>query len=178
MNRPTSVTVVAVLNIIIGSLQVLCGPLALASLFLMSRMMEGFGGGGPEAEAMVEMMQSPALRIVTISTVSVNILIGIGLLINGISLLAMSAKARVSAMVLAVLLGLWQVIGQIANWLITYPMLRQLDTVRTNSQMMTSVFSGVFWTVIYLAYVVAVVVIMTRPAVKDSFTKRPVEFGH
>src|SRR5262245_45794346 len=102
--RPTSVTVMAILNIIFGSLFTLMCMCEGASLVMNAAGMNpGQGGNDPNVRMMEQLMSElPGYMVVRVATFLLNFSLSVLLLVSGIGLLNMKSWARVASIIYGV----------------------------------------------------------------------------
>jgi GYF domain 2 len=148
--RPASVTVFGILNIVFGSLGLLCMPLGLAMIFVSPHPIY------TAAWAKVWMLFSAAVGFVCT----------ILLIVVGIGLLYLKAWARMWAFGYGCFAIVWGIIGAGFNiWL----MASRADGY--SQQTVPSVIGGVCGGILTLVYPILLVIFMQRPNVKSACTR-------
>ena len=148
--RPTAVTVFGILNIVFGTLGLMCMPLAFVGMFAMPHV------GNPAALPKVWLLFSSA--------------IGLGctvlLIAAGIGLLYLKAWGRRCSLFYGWFAIVWGIIGAGLNiWFTTLKAEGNMEMV------LPSVIGGVCGGLIGLIYPILLVIFMQRPNVKEACTR-------
>ncbi len=158
MQRPTSVTVFGVLNIIFGSLGILCTPLSMVTLF---------SPGASQNPVLKIMQDNPVFRIWMITAAILGVIAAIVLLAAGIGLLRLRPWARTLSIgygVYAIVAGL---IGMVFN--VIYVILPLLSQPGHQAPFAAGAIGGVIGGCVGLAYPVLLIIFMTRPHIRLAF---------
>jgi hypothetical protein len=167
--RPTSVTVLAIIGIIWGALQLLCNAFGIFGLLMLDQLTAAGGGANPMADAMKD---SPGLMPILIGAVVVRLVLSLVLLAGSIGALSLKAWGR-SAMlgyawgivvvtILETIVGLTMTLPAVKKHLPADPQLQQTMM----AQQYGSVLCG---PILGLIYPVFVLVYMNKPHVKAAF---------
>ncbi len=165
MQRPTSVTVFGVLNIVLAIVGVLA---VVASLALLSATASV---GNPFLRIMQE---SPAYTVWFKLSLALGLLAGAVLLISGIGLLMMKRWARVAAIVYAIYTIVSGLLGVFMNFFLLFRPLLEEASRRPGPETAGAVggaIGGTFGGCIGLVYPVLLIIFMTRPKVVAAFTQ-------
>ena len=148
--RPTAVTVFGILNIVFGSLGLLCVPVGLIAIFAMPNAMNTAGSNT------VWMLLSGVVGLACT----------IFLIVVGIGLLYQKAWARTGSLVYGWFAIIWGIIGAGLNiWLMT-------SRVEAYSpSIIPSMIGGVFGGLIGLIYPILLIIFMRRPSVRNACTR-------
>ena len=150
--RPTAVTVISIIGIVLGILGLCCnivGIVGAGSLPMLAEMAQQSGEQSPELQ---QMLNNPALMRYTMVSAIVGLVLSVWMIVASILLLGMKPIGYTLMMANAVVLLLWAIVGTIAG----------IAIVGADA---TS-FIGV---PIQIAFPVAVLVVLTRPNIKEAF---------
>ena len=150
--RPTAVTVIGIIGIVLGLLWLCCnllGAIGAGALPMLAEMAQQSGEQSPELQ---QMLNNPALMRYTMVSVVVGLVLSVWMIVASILLLGMKPIGYTLMMANAVVLLLWAIVGTIAG----------IAIVGADA---TS-FIGV---PIQIAFPVAVLVVLTRPNIKEAF---------
>jgi pheromone shutdown protein TraB len=150
--RPTAVTVISIIGIVLGILGLCCnivGIVGAGSLPMLAEMAQQSGEQSPELQ---QMLNNPALMRYTMVSAVVGLVLSVWMIVASILLLGMKPIGYTLMMANAVVLLLWAIVGTIAG----------IAIVGADA---TS-FIGV---PIQIAFPVAVLVVLTRPNIKEAF---------
>jgi hypothetical protein len=170
--RPTSVTVIAILAIIIGSISVL-GLLCSAPQYMGVR----FGPPNPVVDAVHD---DPVLFWFMMLSMAFGTVLAIAQLWGGIGALSLKPSARTALIWYAILYMVMGVLGLILNIVVINPRMQQIvnKTVSSNPQMNNptmktvmqySQYGGYCMAIVLLIWPVIILYVMTRPHVKAAF---------
>lgn len=149
--RPASVTVFGILNIVFGSLGLICTPFSLALIFIT-----------PEQQNLTEIT-----KLWLIIGSALGFCLNILLLSLGIGLLRLKASARKWSIIYGWFVIFWVVIGTAVNILLLLT-----GQYGYTDQQMTPAVAGAFGGLIGgLAYPILLIVFMMRKPAKDSCVK-------
>jgi hypothetical protein len=173
VNRPTSVTVFAVLNIVFGTLGVICTPFALVYTFFAPQMQGFYANAGIASEMSTnafEMMQTPAYQTFMIVSTLLGTLVSALLIAAGIGLLKLRPWARWISIGYAVYAVLSLILGQVVSYfLITKPLLENIGSGPERMGMVGGLYGGMIGSVCWLIYPVVLLIFMLLPSVKAAF---------
>jgi len=160
--RPTSVTVFGILNIVFGALGLLCTPISLAAMFLLPTQ------GNPVLEAMRENRLYLAWTIVS---GSLSFVVSGILLAAGVGLLNLKPWARVTSIICAIYGIAACVLGQAMNLSVMIPYARKLSESGGPQAAagIGGMIGGVFGSCFGLIYPILLLIFLTRPTVKAAF---------
>lgn len=159
--RPTSVTVLAIIGIILGSLSVLCSPMGLLPYFVQI---------GPPNPMIDSVKNDPALFGYMIGSIAVGWVIGLLLLVGSIGALLLKDWARKGLLTYAWIQIVLGVIGFIA--MITWFNPRMTAAAGSNkAAALGGQIGGMIGAIIGLILPVLILVFMNRPHVKAAFTR-------
>ena len=150
--RPTVVTVIGIIGIVLGILGLCCntvGIVGAGSLPMLAEMAQQSGEQSPELQ---QMLNNPALMRYTMVSAIVGLVLSVWTIVASILLLGMKPIGYTLMMANAVVLLLWAIVGTIVG----------IAIVGADA---TS-FIGV---PIQIAFPVAVLVVLTRPNIKEAF---------
>ncbi len=175
--RPTAVTVMGILNIVFGSLSLLCVT-CLGLVFLFMANQSGFGNPVFEIwDAMKREM--PAYPAVTTASLILGILMAAMLILAGIGLLNMQGWARV----LSILYSIVMVLSQIG--LLIFQLAYVLPGIQRVQQNFAAAFgpgpgnsgdqtAGTVWNVlvatVFIVYAILLLIMMLLPGVSAAFS--------
>ncbi len=171
MMRPTTLTVLGILAILFGALQVLCTPLSLLSLNnpMLKEFMPDFEGG---------------YRLWIIVSATLGVLSALALLASGIGLLQVKEWARKLGVGLAVYYILFSFVGAAMQIVVMRPVMQRMmqDLAGTGAEqgammggMVGGMIGGVFGVVISLVIYGLVIYFLTRPEIVTACRTEPVE---
>jgi hypothetical protein len=189
--RPTAVTVIGILNIIFGSLGLLCYVCAGAGFLILYA---AFSQAGPQPREMQDLRQlweavqrqMPWFGAYMIGNVILSFFLAILLLISGIGLLNMKGWART----LAILYSIITIVTQIAALVLTLayvnpqilrvtqelmarnPAFRPSNDPFGGGSLMGSNIQSVIGAVIGMIYAIVLLIIMLMPSVSAAFAGR------
>ncbi|MHC4553347.1 MAG: DUF4339 domain-containing protein [Planctomycetota bacterium] len=155
--RPTSVTVLGILSIVFGSLNVLCTPFAFIGLFMPQP------DGTPFA-------MGPGMKIYTAVGAVVGLIAAGFLLASGIGLLKLKNWARQIAYGYGWFAVIWGIVGIIINAVFMLPNLSGMGEHETPA-MVGGVIGGMCGGILGLAYPVILIVFMKRPNIIEACTE-------
>jgi hypothetical protein len=150
--RPTAITVIGIIGIVLGLLGLCCNLIGLGaagSLPMLAEMAQQSGEQSPELQ---QMLNNPALMRYTMVSAIVGLVLSVWMIVASILLLGMKPIGYTLMLSNAVVLLLWAIVGTIAG----------IAIVGADA---TS-FIGV---PIQIAFPVAVLVVLTRPNIKEAF---------
>ena len=150
--RPTAITVIGIIGIVLGILGLCCnivGIVGAGSLPMLAEMAQQSGEQSPELQ---QMLNNPALMRYTMVSAVVGLVLSVWMVVASILLLGMKPIGYTLMMANAVVLLLWAIVSTIAG----------IAIVGADA---TS-FIGV---PIQIAFPVAVLVVLTRPNIKEAF---------
>lgn len=160
MERPTSITVCGVLNIVFGAIGLLCAPCMLVALL----MPQGNFGGNPVMHA----MQTNALyKGWVIGGSGIGFFAAIVLVVAGIGLLNLRNWARLLSIgygIYAILMG---ITGTVIQALVLLPLVPQARGPEA-AGLIGGVFGGLCGSVFGLAYPVVLIILMMRRVAIDA----------
>jgi hypothetical protein len=166
--RPTSVTVFGILNIIFGSLGILCTPFALMVLFVTPP-----PGQGQNPNPAIELMKDPGYRTITVVMSGLGIVASAVLLASGIGLLRLRPWGRA----LAIGYAFYALAAALVNMVVSYvyliaPMMeaaQKNNNPQSTGAAVGGTIGGLIGSVGSLIYPVLLLVFMTRPRVVRAF---------
>ena len=150
--RPTAVTVIGIIGIVLGILGLCCnivGMVGAGSLPMLAEMAQQSGEQSPELQ---QMLNNPALMRYTMVSAIVGLVLSLWMIVASILLLGMKPIGYTLMLSNAVVLLLWAIVGTIAGIAIV-------------GMEPTSLISVPF----QIAFPVAVLIVLTRPNVKEAF---------
>lgn len=163
MQRPTAVTVFGILNIVFGTLGVLCTPFSLLVFFLP----------GQEANPVVCLVRESALYLAYMVVVTcTGFLAAAALIVAGIGLLQMKRWGRVISIVYGIISIVMGLTGTLVNVLVVFKLLAERTSGPEAAGMIGGMVGGLFGGCVGLVYPIALLVFMTRPHVRDAFTQQ------
>src|SRR5262245_54997688 len=111
VQRPASVTVMGILNIVFGSLGLLCYVCVGVMFLALMGSTAGFPGGVNPIQDMMNFMerQIPGYKAIMISSLILGFLLSVLLLVSGIGLLNMQGWARVLSILYSIIMILVQI---------------------------------------------------------------------
>ena len=154
--RPTGVTVIGVIGIILGVLGLcggLCGAASVGMLPLLAEMAQQSGQQSSELEAV---MQNPAVMRFGLVSSLVSALLALWLLIASVMLLGMKPSGYTLMMAYAVVSILWNIVST------------GIGVAVMNMPFNPITVIGL---IIGLVYPVAVLIVLTRPNIKEAFQR-------
>ncbi len=152
VQRPTSVTVFGILNIVFASFNLLCSPLGMIMIFLSDKFDMGMG----------QQIQPPTGPVAVWMVVSfiLGYVVSILLLIDGIGLLKLKRWARRGAVAYGWFAILWTMVG-----IIVTSALVMSGAYRTQNEAVSAMIGAILGGIIGLIYPVLLLVFMKRPHV-------------
>ena len=149
--RPTAITVIGIIGIVLGILGLCCNIVGMvgAGLPMLAVMAQQSGEQSPELQ---QMLNNPALMRYTMVSAVLGLVLSVWMIVASILLLGMKPIGYTLMMANAVVLLLWAIVSTIAG----------IAIVGADA---TS-FIGV---PIQIAFPVAVLVVLTRPNIKEAF---------
>lgn len=175
MQRPTSVMVFGILNIVFGAMEFLGTLLSFLLIFLMPQIHTAL----PNSSAIDIVMRTPFLRTWSIGVGIVSIIATIVLIAAGIGLLRMKPWGRVASLGYAIYALCAGIIGQIINYIFLFGPLME-EARRSNAPGAASftasyTFGSGLGGCTGLIYPILLFICMTRPGVVQAF--RPSNLG-
>jgi len=170
MSRPTAVTVIGVIGIVLGAMGLCCGLLSLAAGPLAS--MAGQSMPQEAQNPQLELLKDPTYARLMMLDSLVRVLLSISLLVGALLLLRMSSLGYNLMIIYSAIAILWTLVSLVLTFTVLLPIQqRVLGGTEIGSAAMTSgLISGLIGTVISLAYPIAALIVLTRPAIKERFT--------
>jgi pheromone shutdown protein TraB len=150
--RPTAVTVIGIIGIVLGILGLCCnivGIVGAGSLPMLAEMAQQSGEQSPELQ---QMLNNPALMRYTMVSAIVWLVLSVWMIVASILLLGMKPIGYTLMMANTVVQLLWAIVGTIVGIAIV-------------GMKPTSLISVPF----QIAFPVAVLVVLTRPNIKEAF---------
>jgi hypothetical protein len=166
--RPTVVTVLAIIGIVLGALGVLCKPMSLMMYFVP------MPAGNP---VMDRMKADQALFIWTMASTSVGWFLSIVLLVCGIGALALKEWSRQGLIGWSILTLVVDLAVMIFNWVWVMPRMNKILAGQPNPGGNIGMIAGIAVGVVFsVALPIVLIYFMTRPAVKAAFARglRPI----
>jgi hypothetical protein len=165
MNRPTSVTVFGILNIVF-SVWGLFGVLFSALVMALGSAPGTFGG-----PAVAAMQSHPVLRVWTIASLPLGLMAAIVLFAAGIGLLLLKPWARVASIGYGIYAIIMAIAGIVLNVTITVPLMMQTSVAGPGGEIaaVAGMVGAVFGGLISLIYPTLLIIFMTRQNVVDAF---------
>jgi hypothetical protein len=164
MQRPTSVTVFGILNIIFAALGIF-GTIASIVLFLAPP--------DPNNPMIKIMYENPAYAIWFKVEIPLGILSGAALLAAGIGLLCLKSWARTLSMAYAIYAILFGILGMVANFIFLYrPMAEKLQGPAAAGAT-GAMIGGSIGGCLSLIYPILLLIFMRRPTVTAAFHPPP-----
>lgn len=170
--RPTSVTVLSIIGIVLAVLSlVVCFPMQFAS-FVVPQM-------GSEAPGMIAIKNSTPAFAFTLANGAISILITIMLLICSIGSLKLFRWARQGMIAYAILTIITAIVGTILQFILIFPITLAPENLPpgtpANALGMAKVAAYIFTVlivVIVLVLPICILIFFNRPHVKDAFERR------
>ncbi len=156
--RPTSVLVIGILGIVVGVLGLCCGVLGLAGAGLLSGATQAQGG---QAVPGLALLQDPTYARFTMVSALVTILLSLWLLIGSIMFIMMKPMGWILMVAYAALAIGWNILSLILDMTVLASAYERTGTPRSASNYVSSAIG--------LIYPIAVLIVATRPAVKERF---------
>jgi pheromone shutdown protein TraB len=150
--RPTAVTVISIIGIVLGILELCCnivGIVGAGSLPMLAEMAQQSGEQSPELQ---QMLNNPALMRYTMASAIVGLVLSVWMIVASILLLGMKPIGYTLMLSNAIVLLLWAIVGTIVGIAIV-------------GMEPTSLISVPF----QIAFPVAVLIVLTRPNIKEAF---------
>jgi hypothetical protein len=166
--RPTSVTVIAIIGLVVGGLGLLCKPLGVAMQLLMPM---------PQPNPVMDVFRNdPAIRAFAIGNAVTGTLLSLLLLMSAIGSLALKPWARTGMLAYAFLAVVMTILGQAVGVFLIGP---EVERAVQQSGMPTPPGMGLMggWAgaavglVVGLWYPVLITLFYTRPRVKEAFER-------
>jgi len=172
-SKPTAVVVLAILHLVGGSLDLL---ITLGSL-AMSAASKGQGGlGAANARQLGQALETiPAYHLVVGVQIGLNILLDVMLLSAGFGLLGLRPWARTLSLVYAPLSIVLRILSTVWTVVWMMPVMTAVlqEQMGGNPQagpiLEVAQYVGVCFSLVFLAYPIVVLVILTRPAIVAAF---------
>jgi preprotein translocase subunit Sss1 len=150
--RPTAVTVIGIIGIVLGILGLCCNLVVLGAAGSLQMLAEMAQQSGEQSAEFQQMSNNPALMRYTMVSTIVGLVLSVWMIVASILLLGMKPIGYTLMLSNAVVLLLWAIVGTIAGIAIV-------------GMKPTSVISVPF----QIAFPVAVLVVLTRPNIKEAF---------
>lgn len=164
--RPASVTVFGILNIIFGSMGVLWTPFGLVSLLIAP------SGSSPNPVIDV-MLRGPFMRGWLLSTAAVGIIAAAALLASGIGLLMLKPWGRLLANAYAVYMIALKIAEFVVNFFyMARPLLEQASQATNPAEkggLIGGAIGGLIGGCFYIIFPILLIIFMTRPSVAQAF---------
>ncbi len=162
MQRPTSVTVFGILNLVFGGLGVLCTPMSMMFLFLLTT---------PENPISHAMNMNVGYRVYLIWVAVVGVLAAFVLVAAGIGLLQMKSWARLVSIGYAIFSIVMGILGMIVSNIFVFgPAIADARARGPAAAAgMVGLAMGVAGGVLGMIYPVALLIFMTRPRIRNAF---------
>jgi hypothetical protein len=153
--RPTAVTVISIIGIVLGILGLCCNLVVLGAAGLLPMLAEMAQQSGEQSAEFQQMSNNPALMRYTMVSAIVGLVLSVWMIVASILLLGMKPIGYTLMLSNAVVLLLWAIVGTIVGIAIV-------------GMKPTSLISVPF----QIAFPVAVLVVLTRPNIKEAFQSR------
>jgi hypothetical protein len=150
--RPTAVTVIGIIGIVLGILGLCCNLVVLGAAGSLQMLAEMAQQSGEQSAEFQQMSNNPALMRYTMVSAIVGLVLSVWMIVASILLLGMKPIGYTLMLSNAVVLLLWAIVGTIAGIAIV-------------GMKPTSLISVPF----QIAFPVAVLVVLTRPNIKEAF---------
>jgi hypothetical protein len=150
--RPTAVTVISIIGIVLGILGLCCNLVVLGAAGLLPMLAEMAQQSGEQSAEFQQMSNNPALMRYTMVSAIVGLVLSVWMIVASILLLGMKPIGYTLMLSNAVVLLLWAIVGTIVGIAIV-------------GMKPTSLISVPF----QIAFPVAVLVVLTRPNIKAAF---------
>lgn len=171
--RPTSVTAISVIAIILGSLAILSMLCVIPQYFGLKIMPNSAIDG---------IRNDPLLFAISLVMMVMGLAFGILILVCGINALSLRPWARVWFVRYAVVYFFYLIISLIFNTVVIRPRVEQamqsalpanspLNTPQFQTAMQVSRYTGVCFGILFLLWPAAILYYMTRPHVKEAFAR-------
>lgn len=155
--RPTGVTVIGIIGIVLGVLGLCCSVIGLGTAGLLPQIAElAQQQGGAQSQELQEIVNNPTLMRLTMVSSLVGILLSLWLLIACILLLRMSPVGYTLMIAFSGVAILWR----IAETVISFTVI--------GGNLSPSTMLGL---IIGLIYPIAVLIVLTRPTIKEAFQR-------
>jgi hypothetical protein len=171
--RPTSVTVLAIIGIVLASLSLICTPFQLIGAFM------GGAAGSPNP-----MMSTPILSAWTIGSSILGVLLAVGLLIGCIGSLRLAGWGRKLMLAVAVVSIVFAVVGAVMNGLVVVPAMMnspEMAQMPQEQRQVAMAFGGGVGACCALlvgaVYPICVLVFFSKESVKQAFSGVPAMFA-
>jgi len=150
--RPTAITVISIIGIVLGILGLCCNLVGLGAAGSLPMLAEMAQQSGESADELQQMLNNPRLMRFTMVSAVLGLVLSVWMIVASILLLGMKPIGYTLMLSNAVVLLLWAIVSTIAG----------IAIVGADA---TS-FIGV---PIQIAFPVAVLVVLTRPNIKEAF---------
>jgi len=170
MSRPTAITVISVIGIVLGILG-LCGGLCGLASGPFAGMVAEMAPQGTQ-DPQVQLLQNPTyVRMMTLQSI-VGAVLAIVLLVSAIMLLRMSLLGYNLMIVYSVISILWTLVSFALTFAVIMPIQQRVFEGRpeAGAAMAGGLIGGFIGAAINIIYPVAVLIVLTRPAIKERFT--------
>ena len=167
--RPTSVTVLAIIGIIWGGIQLLCNGVGIFGLLMLEKLTQASGQPNPMVDAMQE---SPALMPVMMGAVILRLVLSIVLVAGSIGALSLKGWGRSAMLAYAWALVVVTIVETVVAATMTLPAIQKHlpSDPAMRQQMMAQQYGSMFCgPIIGLIYPIFVLVYMNKPHVKAAF---------
>jgi hypothetical protein len=167
MDRPQSINVFGVLNIVFGALGLTCGLCFVAGQGLLAALRQNPNFRNPVLDQ-IESVR--ALKTWMMISVALQVVASIVLLVAGIGLLRLSGWGRVMSIGYSIYGLISLVVGVVINMIWIW--IPQLNAAPAGPERIGAIFAivvGMFSMLLYLTYYVLLWYFMTRPRVKAAF---------
>ncbi|GBC92176.1 hypothetical protein HRbin15_00640 [bacterium HR15] len=170
MSRPTAVTVIGVIGIVLGILGLCGGLCGLAAGPLAGTFAEM---APPDAQSpQMQLLKDPTYMRLTVLQSLVGVVLAIALLVSAIMLLRMSPLGYNLMIVYSVIAILWTLVSLVLAFTVMNSIQQRVlgSTPEAGAAMAGGLIGGFLGAAVSIIYPVVVLIVLTRPAIKERFT--------
>jgi len=171
MPRPTAVTVIGVIGIVLGILGLCGGLCGLATGPFAGTLAEMAPQGAQNPQ--MQLLKDPTYMRLTVLQSLVAVILAIVLLVSAIMLLRMSPLGYNLMIVYSVVSILWTLVSLVLTFAVMTPIQQRIlgaDQQAGAAAMVGGLIGGFVGTALSIIYPVAVLIVLTCPAIKERFT--------
>jgi hypothetical protein len=173
MGRPTAITVIGAIGIVLAVLG-LCGNLcgAMAGPFMGTIGEMASQAQDPQTQMQAQLFKDPTYQRLIVLSALVGLILAFMLLVSAILLLRMSPLGYNLMLVYSGVSILWTIVSLVLSVAVVMPIQRRILGESAGADFMLAVggIMGVIQTLLALIYPVAVLIVLTRPAIKERFS--------
>ena len=169
MERPTAITVIGVIGIVLAVLG-LCGNLCGAAAGPLAGMIAEMAPQTQDPQ--MQLLKDPTYQRLIVLSSLVGLILAFLLLVSAILLLRMSSLGYNLMLVYSGVSILWTIVSLVLSVAVVMPIQRRVLGGGAESDLALAFggIMGIIETLLALIYPVAVLIVLTRPAIKERFS--------